>query len=58
MKTVSLGVMLCLLSLLPIRAATNNDRNVAEDFSEYVHLHRTRGQGISQAAPGVKRCAD
>ena len=58
MKTLSLCAVLCLLSVLPVPAATNNDRNIAEDFSAYIQLHRTRGEEISLAATSRMNCTE
>jgi len=43
----------------PVPAPANNDRNVAADFAEYVHLHETRGEGgFLHGAASAKACTE
>ena len=85
MKTLSLCVLLCLLSILAhggisdalsgghalpdtltarfippsVPAPASKGGNAEERFSEYVHLHRTRGEGSSfPAAYSMKACTE
>jgi hypothetical protein len=40
-------------------AATSTDSDAEGDFSEYIHLHKTRGEGNSfPGASSMKACAE
>ena len=73
MKTLSVCVLLCLLSILayggisdalsgagqPRSDTPAASSNVAKNLSGYVYLHKTRNEGISShAAASVKACVE